>query len=188
MDKSKFFRSNTLIAACLVATLSFAVQAAPSQGEMPNTAGCAMPPPSFAIGHRGVDQEMDHPMQLFFLHDVELTEAQRDKIFMIQHDQEPAVRIKSRTIRVAQDKLQALTWSAQYTDAKARVLVETASAEMKELALLRAHADQMIYALLTPDQREQVNQMLSDQGGASAGEMQRQHPGMPGSHPEVRTR
>ena len=149
-----FFRRNTLIAGCLAAILSLAAQAAPLGGGVPQ-------PPAFAMGHGETGPVMEElvPPQPIFLRGLELSEAQRDEVFTILHDQMPEVRKKSRAIRVAQDKLQALASSTQYDNTRARALAETAAKEMMELSLLRARSDQMIYTLLNPAQRKQVDDM-----------------------------
>lgn len=154
MQTHTFFRRNTLIAGCLAAILSLAVQAAPLGGGVPQ-------PPAFAMGHGETGPVMEElvPPQPIFLRGLELSEAQRDEVFTILHDQMPEVRKKSRAIRVAQDKLQALASSTQYDNTRARALAETAAKEMMELSLLRARSDQMIYTLLNPAQRKQVDDM-----------------------------
>lgn len=162
MRTCKTFWQKTLIAACLAAMLPLSLQAAALSCEQSGPQGGGMsPPPALGIEHGEGPGAMHEPMlpQPSFLRGVELTEAQRDKLFMIVHEQMPEVRKKNRAIRVAQDKLQALAQSSQYDEASARALAETAAKEMKELALLRARADQTVYALLTPAQRKQVDEM-----------------------------
>lgn len=176
MQTRKNFWQRTLIAGCLALLLPLSLQAASQLGEQSGSQGCGMaPPPAQGMGHGEAGRALHEPMlpQPSFLHGVELTEAQRDKLFAISYEQMPEVRKKSRTIREAQDKLQTLAQSGQYDEASARALAETAAKEMKELALLRARADQMAYTLLTPAQRKQVEEMKRHP-------QERAEPGMPG--------
>lgn len=74
MQTPTFFRRNTLIAGCLAAILSFAVQAAPLGGGAPQS-------PAFAMGHGEAGPGMEEllPPQPVFLRGLELSEAQRDE-------------------------------------------------------------------------------------------------------------
>ncbi|MBS1157353.1 MAG: motif family protein [Proteobacteria bacterium] len=182
MRTCKTFWQKTLIAACLAAMLPLSLQAAPQPGEQSGHQGGGMsPPPILGVVHGEGPRAMHEPMlpQPPFLRGVELTEAQRDRLFMIVHEQMPEVRKKSRAIRVAQDKLQALAQSSQYDEANARALAETAAKEMKELALLRARADQTIYAMLTPAQRKQVDEMKRHPESMAEPAMQGRRAGIP---------
>ena len=85
-----------------------------------------------------------------------LTESQRDKFFMIFHAQAPTLRETIKAAWRAQDDLQQLELSAQFDQAKARSLVDSFARSLGTIALLRAEGEHEIYALLTEEQRQQL--------------------------------
>ena len=90
------------------------------------------------------------------LRGVTLTESQRDKVFMIFHAQAPTLRETVKAARRAQEDLQQLTLSAQFDQSKARSLVDSFVRSIGTIALLRAEGEHEIYALLTEEQRQQL--------------------------------
>jgi Spy/CpxP family protein refolding chaperone len=116
-----------------------------------------------------------------FLRGINLTEAQRDKVFAIRHAQAPVMREKFKIVRKSHEDLRALTTSAQYDDAKARAIADTGARAMAELAVLKARGDHDIYALLTPEQKAQADKMKADwEARRAAGPEGRRGMGGPG--------
>lgn len=110
-----------------------------------------VPPPPPPCGmQQGPGVDMLSPM----LHAVDLSEAQRDKLFELNHAQMPFVRTKMKVLRNAEGELNSLPWSSDYTDAKAKALVDTIARTRGELLLARIKADRQIHELLTPAQRQ----------------------------------
>lgn len=99
---------------------------------------------------------LSQPMPIF-LRGLALNEVQRDEVFAILHEQAPKIRQKTKSIHATQEALRNLAFSNRFDDAKARSLTDAAAKDMAEMSLLRARADQMIYALLTAEQRQQLN-------------------------------
>jgi protein CpxP len=89
---------------------------------------------------------------------LQLSEAQQDKLFAIEHAAEPQRRQQEKAVRHAHDALRTLRESAQFDEARAgaasRDLGQAIAAE--ELLEARVHAQAM--AVLTPEQREQLRQ------------------------------
>ena len=85
-----------------------------------------------------------------------LTESQRDKVFTIFHAQAPTLRENIKAARRAQEDLQRLALSARFDEAKAKSLAESCARSIGTLALLRAEGEHEIYALLTEEQRQQL--------------------------------
>lgn len=116
-------------------------------------------------GHCGKREAPEHPEFGMmpgvpmppFLHNIDLTEAQRDEIFTILHTEAPAVRERMKAVHKAHEALQALTMSGKYDEAKAKELAETAADNMAVLSLLHSRSESRIYGLLTPEQRKRVN-------------------------------
>ena len=92
------------------------------------------------------------------LHGLDLTEAQQDKVFTILHAQAPYVREQDKALRKARDTLHALASSAQYDDAKAASAAQAAAQAVSNLELSRVRTEQKLLAVLTAEQRKQVEQ------------------------------
>jgi periplasmic protein CpxP/Spy len=93
-----------------------------------------------------------------FLHGIELTEAQQDRIFDIMHSQAPQMRERAKAIGKAHKELHALVMSPNYDDAKARTLIDSLSRASTDMMLQHVRTDHQIYALLTPEQRKQLDE------------------------------
>lgn len=94
----------------------------------------------------------------YYLKNLNLSDEQRGKIKSLMHDQEPAMRDKMQELRKSQVELRRLSMSADYDEAKVKVLSESGAKAMAELAQLRAHAENRVYQLLTPEQRKQIEE------------------------------
>jgi Spy/CpxP family protein refolding chaperone len=99
-----------------------------------------------------------------FLHEANLDEAQRDKIFLIMHAQMPQLREQEKTRFKARQALAGLGMSGQYSDAKAKALADTLARATAEIALIRARSDSQIVALLTPEQRAALDKSRNERG------------------------
>jgi Spy/CpxP family protein refolding chaperone len=96
-----------------------------------------------------------------FLHGLELTEAQQDKIFAIMYGQAPYLRDQGKALHKAHEALRTLAQSAQYDDARAAALAQAAAQAMSNLELARVRTDQKVLAVLTAEQRRQVEQRMA---------------------------
>ena len=127
-------------------------------------------------GHRGCGDFAAHGgpgmgggMMPPHLHGLNLTEAQRDKVFEIMHAQAPAMREKGKAVFKAEADLRALTVSPDYSDAKARSLADAAAKAMAEMTLARAKAERQVFEVLTPEQRKQLAEMKPSDGPRGMG-------------------
>ncbi|MYN15973.1 periplasmic heavy metal sensor [Rugamonas sp. FT107W] len=89
-----------------------------------------------------------------FVHGVELTEAQEDKVFAIVHAEQPYLREQGKAAAKAHEALRALAGADQYDDAKAAALAKEAATAMANIALQRVRTEQKLLAVLTPEQRK----------------------------------
>ena len=129
--------------------LAIPLGAAAFQGEPGGHPGCG----HFAgRGGPGMGGEMMLP----HLRGLNLSEAQRDKIFEIMHAQAPLMREKAKAVRKAEDDLRALAAADDYSDAKARALADMAAKAISEMSLARARAERQVFETLTPEQRKQL--------------------------------
>lgn len=128
--------------ALLLSTACLGAVAAPGEG--------AMPPPGPLAGGPG-----HHQRGPAFVHGVDLTDAQEDKMFAILHAQEPKRREYGRDLHKAQESLRAMGAGDQFDDAKAASLAQAAGNALAALVLLDARTDAQVRAVLTPEQRKQ---------------------------------
>ncbi|MGK5004481.1 Spy/CpxP family protein refolding chaperone [Janthinobacterium sp. LB2P70] len=94
-----------------------------------------------------------------FLHGIELNEAQQDKIFAATYAQAPLLREQEKIAFKAHAQLRELAASSAYDDAKAGALANTAAQAMAKISLLQARLEQQLLAVLTPEQRQQAQQL-----------------------------
>lgn len=92
------------------------------------------------------------------LRGLDLTEAQRDQIFKIFHDQAPAMREQMKQIRQARINLAKAAGGDRYDDAGVRAAAEAQGKAVTQLALLRAQTLQRVHEVLTPEQRAKVKE------------------------------
>ena len=90
-----------------------------------------------------------------FMHGVELTEAQQDKVFAILHAEQPYLRDQGKAAAKAQEALHAMARADKYDDAKAAALSKEAATAMANIALQHVRTEQKLLAVLTAEQRKQ---------------------------------
>jgi Spy/CpxP family protein refolding chaperone len=106
-------------------------------------------------GHGGQGPGMgEHGMP--FLHGLQLSEAQQDRVFAILHAQAPAQRELEKKIRAAHEALRALGANGQFDEAKASAQAQSLGQAVAAEALLRERTHAQLFAVLTPEQREQA--------------------------------
>ncbi len=93
-----------------------------------------------------------------WLRGLNLTEAQRDQVFKIFHEQAPVLREHAKAARDASRELRAAATSPNFDRARARALAEAQAKAMAEASFLRADAMSRVVQILTPEQREKLQQ------------------------------
>lgn len=116
------------------------------------------------------------------LHQLDLSEAQQDKVFSIMHAQAPLMREQAKIAHKAHTELRELGFADKFDDAKARSLADAEARAHAEMALLRTRTAQQIFALLTPEQRKQALDLKARRTDMNhgMGPGMRRGPGMPG--------
>lgn len=99
-----------------------------------------------------------------FLRSVELSEAQQDKVFAATYAQAPLLREQQKIAFKAHEQLRELASSNQYDDAKATALANGAAQAMAKISLQHARLEQQLLAVLTPEQRQQVDARREEDG------------------------
>jgi len=138
--------------------LTLLAQGGPGTGEMHGPMGG--PGPDGPMGgpmRGGMEGPMGAHMGRHMLPPgVQLTEAQKDKMFELHHAQQPAMRALMKTIRKAHEELQSLVAADSFDEARARAVAASGAQAGTELALLHARTENAVYRLLTPEQRKLV--------------------------------
>ncbi|MGX9697235.1 Spy/CpxP family protein refolding chaperone [Janthinobacterium lividum] len=138
-----------LLSACSMPLLALAQQESAPDGPPARTV--EGPPPGFGHGP-------GTPGLPPFLHGIDLSEAQQDKVFAATYAQAPLLREQEKIAFKAHAQLRALAGSSAYDDAKASALANTAAQAMAKISLQQARLEQQLLAVLTPEQRQQAQQ------------------------------
>jgi Spy/CpxP family protein refolding chaperone len=95
---------------------------------------------------------------MMHLRGLDLTEAQRDQIFKIYHEQAPALREQMKTLREARRDLAQAAGGERYDAERVRAAAEAQGKAVTQLALMRAQTIQKVSAVLTPEQRAKLKE------------------------------
>lgn len=91
-----------------------------------------------------------------YLRGLDLTEAQRDKVFAVMHANAPAMREQGKILRATRDELAKLALSNDYDEAKVRALTDRSAQATSTIAQLRTRGMNEIFRTLTPEQQAKV--------------------------------
>ncbi len=105
-----------------------------------------------------------------YLAGLHLSDDQQDKVFAILYAAAPAMREQSKALRKAHEALRDLNESLQYDENRVKGLADGAAQADSQLTVLRVRTEHEIFALLTPEQRKQLEEHRHereprDQGG-----------------------
>src|SRR3954468_23495207 len=147
----KLYRK-TLAAALCAGGLGLAM------GAYAQPAPDAMHGPQHARFHRGGEHHgADGDMR--GLRELDLTEAQRDQIFKIHHDQAPAFREQMKKVHASREELDKLSRADKFDPAAARRAADAQAKALSEMAVMRVQASNQVRQLLTPEQRSKLDQL-----------------------------
>ena len=88
-----------------------------------------------------------------------LTEAQRDQIFKIHHDQEPAFRDQMKKVRASREELQKLARADKLDTAAVRRAADAQAKAISDLTVMHVQTQNQVRAVLTPEQKAKLDQM-----------------------------
>ena len=152
-----------LLSACSMPLLALAQQEPAPDGTPPRA--MPGPPPGFGHGPGHGAGGPGAPGLPPFLHGIDLSEAQQDKVFAATYAQAPLLREQEKIAFKAHAQLRELAGSSAYDDAKASALASTAAQAMAQISLLHARLEQQLLAVLTPEQRKQAQQRRDSRPG-----------------------
>jgi len=115
--------------------------------------------------HGGMAMHGGAPMMM--LRGLNLTDAQRDQVFNIFHQQAPAFHEQMKQVRSARQALMQLAAADSFDDARARQAADAEAKALSGLALLRAQTVHRVREILTPEQRSRLDEMAQRHGRGS---------------------
>lgn len=156
--------SLVLLSACSMPLLALAQQGPAPDSPPPHAMEGPPRGPGFGPGPGPGGQGLPP-----YLHGIELSEAQQDKVFAATYAQAPLLREQQKIAYKAHAQLRELASSSAYDDARASALANTAAQAMATISLQQARLEQQLLALLTPQQRKQAQQQREDGPGPGPG-------------------
>jgi periplasmic protein CpxP/Spy len=158
-----------ILAAGLMLTYALASLAAPPSGPDGGQAGRCGGPDMHAFRGPPPGPEFGPPGVGFgpaphFLAGLHLTDDQQDKVFAILYAAAPAMHEQSKALRKAHEALRDLNESPQYDENRVKGLADSAAKADSELTVLRARTEHEIFALLTAEQRKQLEEHRHEMG------------------------
>lgn len=88
-----------------------------------------------------------------FLRGLDLSQAQKDQLFTLRHDQAPIIREQQKQRHELMQALRDTTHAQSFDDAKAQQIAAGLANLERDQVLMRARTQAKVYALLTPEQR-----------------------------------
>lgn len=98
-----------------------------------------------------------------------LSEAQQDQIFKIHYDSVPAMREQMKQVRKAREDLRQIAMADKFDEARARQAADAQAKALAAMAVMRAQAMNRVRQVLTPEQRQKMDQMRSRRPGMEHG-------------------
>ncbi len=173
-------KPHRIAAACAIAlalTTSVASHAQQPPVQSPSTTGQSMPHGSPHSGRHHADQPHHAPHAghaghharggqhghdglmlpgAGLLRGLNLSEAQRDRVFAILHAQAPQMRAQTRDAQKAREALQQVALAGELDETRLQELAQRAARASTDLALLRARTHNALFKELTPEQQAQL--------------------------------
>ncbi len=152
------FLQHAVLAIGFTAGASFAARAQPPEDAIgPHGPAMEMPPgPHGDLPQPGMMPELAPPP---FLHGLDLSEAQQDRIFNILLADAPLLREQEKLAHKSGQELHALLEQDQFDEGKIKSLADAQARAMAQLMVLHARGMHQILAVLTPEQRTQLKDM-----------------------------
>jgi protein CpxP len=90
---------------------------------------------------------------------LDLTEAQRDQLFEIRHNQRPALREKMKELRQSRQALRALATADTYDADRVREAAAQQAQVRTDLTVMRTETMHKMFQVLTPEQKQKLAEL-----------------------------
>jgi Spy/CpxP family protein refolding chaperone len=108
---------------------------------------------------------MHHGGPMMMLRGLDLTEAQRDQVFQIFHEQAPAFHEQMKQVRQARENLMKLAAADRFDESQARQAADAQAKALSALALMHAQTMHRVRDILTPEQRARLDERAQRRQG-----------------------
>lgn len=105
-------------------------------------------------GHGHYHKTSMHSHQLRFLRGIDLSEAQKDKLFELKYAEVPKMRAQMKARHQLKKELMQL--SDNYSENKAKSIADQLATIERDSILARVNHRQQVLSILTPEQRKQI--------------------------------
>lgn len=148
MKHKKLIIGSTLGAGLLALSTATILQASPMGGCEPGT--------RHAMFLNGQDHHAG-PMKM--LRKLDLTDEQRDQVFELMHEQQPAMRDKMKEMRKVRQALRDAAMNKEYDAKQVSQLADKQASLMADIITQRTKTFRQVYNLLTPEQQVKANEL-----------------------------
>ncbi|HOY69792.1 MAG TPA: Spy/CpxP family protein refolding chaperone [Methylotenera sp.] len=100
-----------------------------------------------------------------YLHGLDLSSAQEDQLFALNHAQAPILREHHKQHQQLREDMRATAQADKFDESKAQQLADKAAKLEKEKVLAFARHEAKVFALLTPEQRKKAREFKMEQRG-----------------------
>jgi periplasmic protein CpxP/Spy len=123
--------------------------------------GQTVTPVAYGYGHGRGHGMRGGSMIGFMIHRLDLTDAQRAQIKQIMSQERPAMKPMMQQMAQSRQQMLQLELSGTFDEAAARNLATQQSQTMADMIVQRAKVESQVIAVLTPDQKTKLNQMIT---------------------------
>ena len=116
------------------------------------------------------------PMMGFYVHQLDLTDAQRAQVKAIMAKERPALQPLMQQMAQGHSQLRDLALSGNFDEGKARELASQQTQAMTELAVQHARIASEMVQVLTADQKTKLNALITQHDQRMMNRMQRNTP------------
>ena len=122
---------------------------------------------AFGLGSSAIAQPderagpmLSHGMGMHhMLRHLDLSDAQRDQVLKIFHDQSPAMHERMKAMRAARGDLEKHAFDSAFDRERARAIADTEAKAIADMEVLRAESMARVREVLTPEQRVKLEQL-----------------------------
>lgn len=158
--------------AILVASLALplTVLAQPVPGELPPDAAVQPRDGHKHCHHHHRAHREDHGMR-HMLRDLDLSEAQREQIRQIMEQHRPQIREQAKALRDTRKAMRELARADALDEGQLQVLSAKMAESMSAMQAERVRTQHAVFALLTPEQRAEAREKMTQRGHAADTEL-----------------